>query len=69
MTLKDAVLKGEARAWGRVSDMVRAKGGRYRDAYETICILFHKEGRKVPTLADFDDKMEECNDLESGSVR
>ena len=62
MTLATEVLRGDARAWGRVADLVRERGGRYKDAFDIVCQIFAKAGRATPSLADFDEKMAECDD-------
>lgn len=66
MSLAEQVLRGDARAWGRVADMVRTRGGTYNDAHEVVCGIFDKARREKPSLAVFDEKMAECDDAESG---
>jgi hypothetical protein len=65
MSLAEQVLRGDARAWGRVADIVRQRGGTYNDTFEVVCGIFEKVGREKPTLADFDEKMYACDDAES----
>lgn len=65
MKLKDAILQGEARAYGQFSDLIRAKGGTYRETLTRIQALFVEAGRAAPSDADIEDKMAEADDLES----
>ncbi len=65
MTLGEAVLTGDARAWGRLSDVIREHGGTYKDAVARVQAIYKKAGRPEPTEADFEDKMQECEHLEA----
>lgn len=66
VTLGDAMLAGEARAFGQFSDVVRSRGGTYRDACRRIKEIFEKAGRSI-TDAEIDAKFGEADDLERGS--
>lgn len=57
-----AILRGDARAWGRVADRVRRQGGTYRDAFGAIRAVFTEAGRRPPTLREFEEKMQEADD-------
>lgn len=67
-TLRDAILAGKPRAWGKLADMVRNLGGTYRDTYERIVIMHVKAGREAPSLAEFDDMMQEADYEEATQI-
>lgn len=59
MTVRQAVLLGHPRAWARLADYTRSKGGTYRDAYDWVCRVFAEAGKEAPSLAEFDAKLYE----------
>lgn len=66
MKLREAILLGHARAYGQLSDLIRERGGTYRETYDRVCAIFENAGRVAPTLADFDEKMAEADEEDSG---
>ena len=68
MTIKQAVLAGNARAWGRISDFTRERGGTYEDAYAWVCRIFTDAGRAPPSRQDFEEKMLEADEAEGASA-
>lgn len=62
MKLGEAILTGNPAAWGRLADKVRSMGGTYRDTYEWVCIIHHKAGREIPSLAEFDEILREADE-------
>lgn len=67
MTLGEAILQGEVRAYGQLSDVVRARGGRYADVLEQVRRIFREAGRDVPEDAEIDAMIYESEYLESRS--
>ena len=61
MMIREAVLLGHARAWGRLADHTRSQGGTYDDAYAWICRIFTEAGKPAPSLHDFEEKMQEAD--------
>jgi len=65
MKLGEAILAGEPRAYGQLSDLMRSQGKRYNDVLAKVREIFAEAGRPVPSDADIDDKFHECDDLEA----
>lgn len=65
MKLKDAVLARNPRAWGRVADIVREHGGRYKDTHGFIRDIFRGAGKTPPDEIEFEEMMQEADDLAS----
>jgi len=65
MKLGEAILAGEPRAYGQLSDLMRSQGKRYNDVLAKVREIFVEAGRTVPSDADIDDKFRESEDLES----
>jgi len=61
MKLGEAILAGKADAYGRFSDIIRARGGTYRETVERIHALFKEAGRST-TDAEIDAMFIECDD-------
>ena len=61
MKLREAVLLGNAQAWGRLADYTRSKGGKYQDTYAWVCRIFKEAGKPAPSLPDFEEKMQEAD--------
>ena len=66
MKIYEAILAGEVRAYGQLSDIIRARGGTYNELYELVCSIFEKAGRVPPPLEEFDDIMLECDEIDRG---
>lgn len=66
MKLSEAILSGEARAYGQFSDIIRKRGGTYCETVKRIHEIFAAAGR-VTTSADIEDKFAECDDIEARS--
>lgn len=64
-TLREAVLARDARAWGRIADLVRERGGKYAEAREWVREIHRSAGKPEPTDADFEDMMLEADELSS----
>jgi hypothetical protein len=67
MTLGEAILTGNARAYGQLSDLMRSQGKNYRQVLAKVREIFTEAGRPVPSDADIDDKFRECDDEEARS--
>ncbi len=67
MTVGEAILAGDARAYGRLSDIIRARGGTYRETVQHIKKVFAYAGRTPPSDGDIEDKFAECDALEARS--
>lgn len=63
MTLAEAVLKRDARAWGRVADLIRERRGTYKDTFHYIRGIFTKAGKTPPDEIEFEEMMQEADDL------
>ena len=66
LSLEEAILYGNARALGRYTDALRARGANYYDVYERVCDMFVRAGREPPDLNMFDDKLGEAYDRGRG---
>lgn len=69
MRLGAAVLAGKARAYGRLADIIRERGGTYYDTFEAVRALHERAGKAAPTLAEFEEKMLECEAEEQDARR
>lgn len=67
MTIGEAILAGDARAYGKLSDLMRVKGARYREVVDLIKKLHKDAGREEPSDGDIEDKFAEADALESRS--
>lgn len=67
MKLGEAILMGDVRAYGQLSDLIRERGGTYHETFLLIREIHTKAGRTPPDEADFEDKMAECEEQESKS--
>ena len=65
VTLGEAILAGDARAWGRLVDLHRAYGATYRQMQERVREIFVAAGKAPPSDEDFEDKMAEADELEA----
>lgn len=65
--LSEAILNGDARAYGKLSDLMRVKGARYREVVALIKKIHVEAGRAEPSDADIEDKFTEADNLESRS--
>jgi len=65
MKLGEAILAGEPRAYGQLSDLMRSQGKNYRQVLVKVREIFTEAGRPVPSDADIDEKFHECDDLEA----
>jgi hypothetical protein len=65
MKLGEAILAGEPRAYGQLSDLMRSQGKRYNDVLAKVREIFVEAGRPAPSDAYIDDKFHECDDLEA----
>jgi len=62
MNFEQRILSGNAKAWARVADIVRAGDGTYQDAFEWICEIFKTNHKPAPELRDFEAKMQEAEE-------
>jgi hypothetical protein len=66
MNLGQAILLGEAKAYGQFSDLIRARGGTYCETVNRIHAIFEDAGRKT-TDADIENKFLEADEIEARS--
>lgn len=59
------MIAGHAKAYGQFSDLIRKRGGTYRETVTRIKKIFVEAGRPEPSDADIDDKFAEADDLEA----
>lgn len=64
MTLCQAVLAGHASAYGRLADLMRGKGATYFETH-AVCKWHREAGKPEPTLATFDEMMQEADEEDS----
>ncbi len=64
MTLGEAMLRGEAKAFGQFSDLIRARGGTYCETVNRIHEIYKAADRAI-TDADIENKFLEADELES----
>lgn len=57
MTLLQAILSGNAQAYGRLSDLMRKHGATYYETHALVCKWHREAGKPEPSLAEYDEKM------------
>lgn len=67
MKLGEAILAGNAEAYGQLSDLMRSRGKRYTDVVVLVKKIFTDAGRPEPFDSDIEDKMAEADHMESRS--
>ena len=55
-----AILARDPRAWARVADRVRQRGGSHRDVFKMIRWVHEDTGRKPPSFREFEAIMLEA---------
>lgn len=65
MKLLDAIFAGRPRAYGQLANLMRAKGATYFDTHALVCKWHREAGKPEPSLATFDEKMQEADEEDS----
>ncbi len=66
MKLGEALLTGDARAFGQFSDVIRARGGTYNETVIRIREIYADAGRAISD-ADIENKFLEADEIEARS--
>lgn len=62
MNIGEAILAGDARAYGQLADIIRSRGGTHAKTLTVVKEVFAKAGQPIPSDAEIDEKLGEADE-------